>query len=78
MRSASLYVCDPTTQRSGPSVGTNSLGLRAQAQDDAEGHLLQSAEAALRTLGGLQQEEEVTEAAAQRMCKYQRARDALN
>ena len=26
-----LYVCGPTTQRSGPSVGTNSPGLRAQA-----------------------------------------------
>ena len=65
MRSALLHACGPSAQRSETGVATNSSSLRAHASTNAEVHLSRSAEAALQTLEGLQQEGEVTEAAFQ-------------
>ena len=76
--SAPLHVCGPTAQRSETTVATNSSGLWVLAWANVEVHLSWSAEAALQTLGGRQQEGEVTQAAAQRMCQYKQASDALN
>ena len=61
-------------------VGLVSVQIRlvSERKLNAEGHVPWSAEVTLRTLGGLQQEGEVTEAAAQRICKYQQASNALN
>ena len=93
MWSLCLCECGPhspiatTVQRSETSVPRNSSGLWVLAWGtglwvlacaNAEIHLSWSAEAALQTLGGRQQEGEVTQAAAQRMCQYKQASDALN